>query len=89
MSLYAALYSGTSGLAANSSALGIISDNITNVNTIGYKAADAEFMTLVTESSTYGSYSPGGVQVTNLITIEREGGEKPVCVAEFISRYLA
>mgnify|MGYP001284947552 CR=1 FL=1 len=32
---------------------------------------------------------PGGVQVTNLITIEREGGEKPVCVAEFISRYLA
>ncbi|MCH8685884.1 flagellar hook protein FlgE [Pedomonas mirosovicensis] len=61
MSLYAALYSGTSGLAANSSALGIISDNITNVNTIGYKAADAEFMTLVTESSNYGSYSPGGV----------------------------
>ena len=73
MSLYAALYSGTSGLAANSSALGIISDNITNVNTIGYKAADAEFMTLVTESSTYGSYSPGGVQARARSLIGAQG----------------
>ncbi|MFF0449149.1 MaoC family dehydratase [Streptomyces sp. NPDC004609] len=29
----------------------------------------------------------GGVQVTALVTIEREGGEKPVCVAETLSRY--
>ncbi|KIF73759.1 dehydratase [Streptomyces sp. 150FB] len=29
----------------------------------------------------------GGVQVTALITVEREGGEKPVCVAESVSRY--
>lgn len=61
MSLYAALYSGTSGLAANSSALGIISDNINNVNTVGYKASNAEFMTLVTETSGMSTYSPGGV----------------------------
>lgn len=73
MSLYAALYSGTSGLAANSSALGIISDNITNVNTVGYKAANAEFMTLVTESSTYGSYSPGGVQARARSLIGAQG----------------
>lgn len=73
MSLYAALYSGTSGLAANSSALGIISDNITNVNTIGYKAANAEFMTLVTESSTYGTYSPGGVQARARSLIGAQG----------------
>jgi len=32
---------------------------------------------------------PGGVQVTTLVTIEREGAEKPSCVAELISRYLA
>jgi len=31
----------------------------------------------------------GGVQVINQITIEHEGGTKPVCVAEFISRYFA
>jgi acyl dehydratase len=29
----------------------------------------------------------GGVQVTNLVTVEREGGVKPVCVAETVSRY--
>ena len=29
----------------------------------------------------------GGVQVTWLATIEREGGEKPACVADWIVRY--
>jgi len=29
---------------------------------------------------------PGGAQVTWLVTIEREGSDKPVCVAESISR---
>lgn len=29
----------------------------------------------------------GGVQVTAVVTIEREGGDKPVCVAESVSRY--
>jgi acyl dehydratase len=28
----------------------------------------------------------GGVQVTNRVTVEREGGEKPVCVAETVVR---
>ncbi|MFE7776751.1 MaoC family dehydratase [Streptomyces sp. NPDC057445] len=29
----------------------------------------------------------GGVQVTAVVTVEREGGDKPVCVAESVSRY--
>jgi len=29
---------------------------------------------------------PGGVQVVTQVTIEREGGDKPVCVAEPVSR---
>ena len=29
----------------------------------------------------------GGVQVTTAATVEREGAEKPVCVAETVSRY--
>ena len=32
---------------------------------------------------------PGGVQTTMVITIEIEGGTKPACVIESISRYLA
>jgi acyl dehydratase len=29
---------------------------------------------------------PGGVQLANTLTFEREGGEKPVCVAESLTR---
>ncbi|MBR7834278.1 MaoC family dehydratase [Actinospica durhamensis] len=33
---------------------------------------------------------PGGVQVVTVVTVEREGGDKPVCVAESVARiYLA
>ena len=32
---------------------------------------------------------PGGVQATTRITIEREGGDKPVAIVDSISRYLA
>jgi acyl dehydratase len=33
---------------------------------------------------------PGGAQVATEVTFEREGGEKPVCVAETLARvYLA
>ncbi|MCU1355448.1 MAG: putative enoyl-CoA hydratase 1 [Acidimicrobiales bacterium] len=31
----------------------------------------------------------GGIDTTMRITVEREGGEKPVCVVESLSRYLA
>jgi len=30
----------------------------------------------------------GGLQITTLVTIEREGSEKPVCVAESVNRIL-
>lgn len=31
----------------------------------------------------------GGVQVTTAVTIEREGGDKPVCIAEWVTRAYA
>lgn len=62
MSLYGALFSGVSGLAAQSSAMGAISDNISNVNTIGYKGSKVNFQTLVTKQVSLTNYSPGGVQ---------------------------
>ncbi|MGW7574791.1 MaoC family dehydratase [Streptomyces sp. NPDC054765] len=30
---------------------------------------------------------PGGVQLATVVTVEREGGDKPVCVAETVSRF--
>jgi flagellar hook protein FlgE len=74
MSLYGALYSGVAGLAAQSNKIGIISDNIANVNTVGYKGTRGNFETLVTSSSSAGSsYSPGGVLGTNQQLVDKQG----------------
>jgi flagellar hook protein FlgE len=62
MSLFGALSSGVSGLSAQSSAIGAISDNITNVSTIGYKNTTVDFQTLVTKQTSSSMYSAGGVQ---------------------------
>ena len=62
MSLFGALFSGVSGLQSQSSAMGAIADNVTNVNTIGYKATQVNFKTLVTAQTSLTQYSPGGVQ---------------------------
>ena len=62
MSLFGAMFSGVSGLVAQSSAMGAVSDNITNVSTIGYKNNQVNFQTLVTKQVTSTFFSAGGVQ---------------------------
>lgn len=73
MSIYGAMFSGVSGLAAQSQALGMISDNISNINTVGYKRTATRFSTLVTESASQTKYSPGGVQSSPHKLIDRQG----------------
>ena len=51
MSLFGSLFSGVSGLTAQSQAMGMISDNVSNVNTVSYKGAAPKFSTLVTRSA--------------------------------------
>lgn len=59
-SLFGALVAAVSGVAAQSSALGNISDNISNANTIGFKSVSTSFSSLVTASSAVDN-NPGGV----------------------------
>jgi flagellar hook protein FlgE len=73
MSLYGALLSGVSGLRAQSQSLGTISDNISNVNTIGYKKSVAQFSTLVTGSSSTSTYFPGGVRASPRALVDQQG----------------
>lgn len=61
MSLYGALFAGVAGLTSQARKLGVISDNVSNVNTVGYKGGNATFETLVTSSGATSAYSPGGV----------------------------
>lgn len=73
MSIFGAMQSGISGLAAQSSAMGSISDNIANVNTVGYKGNNVAFQTLVTKQTSTNSYSPGGVQPVSKQGINVQG----------------
>lgn len=64
MSINSALLAGVSGLTANAAALAAISQNIANVNTVGYKRTAGEFATVVNSQSQGAGYSAGGVQAS-------------------------
>lgn len=72
MSINSAMLAGVTGLVSNSSALAAISDNIANVNTVGYKRSRANFQTLVTNRGASASYAAGGVtaQTRRFITTQ-------------------
>jgi flagellar hook protein FlgE len=73
MSLYGALFSGVSGLKAQGTNLAVISDNISNLNTVGYKAREAVFETLVTNTAASVSYNPGGVLARSRAFNDKQG----------------
>ena len=55
MSLISSLFAGVTGLTANSQAMEIIGDNISNVNTIGFKSSKAVFSDIFSTILTNGS----------------------------------
>lgn len=73
MSLYGALFTGVSSLSANSRALGIASNNIANVNTVGYKSSQAQFSTLLASTTAAGTFSSGGVRADAQQLVNRQG----------------
>lgn len=73
MSLYGALFAGVGGLKAQGTKIGIISDNISNVNTTGYKATKAAFETLVVNTGSKVSYAPGGVIAKSVQLVDKQG----------------
>lgn len=73
MSLYGSLFSGVSGLTAQSRAMGMISDNVANVNTTGYKGSTAQFSNLVTGQARARNYNPGGVRAGTNHTVSSQG----------------
>lgn len=73
MSIFGALRSGVTGLFSQSQALGMIADNISNLNTVGFKAIRPRFSTLVTAQATANLHSPGGVQSRVTREIDAQG----------------
>lgn len=72
MSINSAMLAGVSGLTANSAALAAISQNIANVNTVGYKRTQGDFSTVINRQSS-GGYSAGGVQAQVRNFTSKEG----------------
>ena len=67
MSLFGALRTSVTGLAAQSSRIGSVADNIANVSTTGYKQSGIEFETLL------GNYTPGGVITHETRSVGEQG----------------
>lgn len=73
MSLTGALSSAISALNSQSQSLAMISDNISNADTTGYKTTSAMFEDLVTASNSATSYTSGGVNVSGRANISQQG----------------
>lgn len=73
MSLFGALFTGVSALSAQGNSMAMISNNISNVNTVGYKKVYADFSSLVTTSGSNTAYASGGVVANTKSTIAEQG----------------
>jgi flagellar hook protein FlgE len=75
MGLTASMETSVSGLAAHGEALGVISDNIVNANTTGFKSARGEFQTILAQDllSSSGSEMGRGVSLAGITTVFSQG----------------
>lgn len=73
MSLFGSLFTGVSGLGAQSQSTAMIANNIANVNTVGFKRSEASFYSLVTTEGRSSTYSPGTVSVNRVQRVDLQG----------------
>jgi flagellar hook protein FlgE len=73
MSLYSTFNTGVSGLGAQSRRLGVISDNIANVNTTGFKAVRSNFSDIIAGESQSFQHAPGTVSMIAKPDVDRQG----------------
>jgi flagellar hook protein FlgE len=73
MSINSGLFAGVAAVAAQSTNFAIISDNIANTNTIGFKETEGRFRTLVNRGQSPTSYTAGGVINQPLSDPQKQG----------------
>lgn len=77
MPLNTSLSVGVSGVLSQSNKLAVISDNISNINTVGYKRVEANFANLVAFDNNSAIYSPGGVLTGDRLIVATAGLLRP------------
>ncbi|MCC5970369.1 MAG: flagellar hook-basal body complex protein [Pararhodobacter sp.] len=75
--LYSSFNAGISGLNANSTRLSVISDNIANSATAGYKRQSVSFQAMILSSGGAGAYMAGGVRSSTMRLIDERGALSP------------
>jgi flagellar hook protein FlgE len=85
MSINSAMLAGSAGLRANSSALASISDNIANVNTVGYKRLRNDFTSLLKSQGAQATYSAGGVAASASALLGEQGSPMASSVATHLA----
>ena len=85
MSINSAMLAGASGMRANASALAAISDNIANVNTVGFKRLRNDFTALLTSQNRSTTYSAGGTASRSSAIMTEQGST----VASSVATHLA
>jgi flagellar hook protein FlgE len=73
MSISSSIQVGAAGLLANAAALAAVSNNIANVNTVGYKRVTPSFSSMVNGQSRGGAYAAGGVKATMRQNMAQQG----------------
>lgn len=73
MSLYSALSTGVSGVSGQTRRFSTISDNVSNVNTTGYKSVRTEFATLVVDMMRPNAYNSGAIRSVVHRDVDRQG----------------
>jgi flagellar hook protein FlgE len=68
------MYSGISGLSANSTALTVIGNNIANINTPAFKVTRPEFSDILSKTMNLGQSVGRGTQIESVSTMHVQGG---------------
>src|SRR5690242_3597335 len=76
MSLTSSMFTGVSGLNAQGQALSVIGNNISNVNTAGFKAARTVFSDVLSESMGSDSQVGKGVDVQKVENLFTQGSSQ-------------
>ena len=69
MSISSSIYIGSTGMLAHQEQMSVISDNIANMNTVGFKSSRMLFSTLISEqlpASTVGNQIGQGVGISSI-----------------------
>jgi flagellar hook protein FlgE len=85
MSINSAMLAGASGMRANSSALAAISDNIANVNTVGFKRTRNDFSSLLAAQAGSSAYNAGGVMARQSALMTEQGSLQGSSIATHLA----